>query len=66
METEGLTQKIIGVAFKVHNALGAGCPEMVYENPLRVELRKQGLMVKHKRRFRSITKGRSWGIIMLI
>src|SRR5260370_11899614 len=37
-----LTQRIIGCAFKVSNALGCGFLEKVYENALVHELRKQG------------------------
>lgn len=48
MQDEGLTEKIIGGAFKVHNTLGAGFLEKVYENALRVELRNQGLTVKQQ------------------
>jgi GxxExxY protein len=43
-----LTEKTIGCAFKVHNTLGAGFLEKVYENALRVELVKQGLEVKQQ------------------
>ena len=35
-----LTQKIIGCAFKVHNALGPGFLEKVYENALRIRAGK--------------------------
>lgn len=38
-----LTEKIIGCAFKVHNVLGSGFLESVYENALLFELRKAGL-----------------------
>ncbi|MCI0447967.1 GxxExxY protein [bacterium] len=48
MEQEELTKKIIGCAFKVHNKLGAGFLEKVYENALRIELRKEGLQVKQQ------------------
>jgi len=43
-----LTKKIIGCAFKVHNALGCGFLEKVYENALRIELLKEGLEVKQQ------------------
>ncbi len=46
MEAEALTQKIIGCAFKVHNTLGAGFLEKVYENALRIELTGEGLKVR--------------------
>ena len=40
-----LTEKIIGCAMRVHNALGAGFLEKVYENALIHELHKNGLSV---------------------
>jgi len=43
-----LTKTIIGCAFKVHNTLGHGFLEKVYENALRIELAKQGLEVKQQ------------------
>ena len=45
MEEEELTGTIIGCAYKVHNTLGPGFLEKVYENALRIELAKQGLKV---------------------
>ncbi len=48
MKDELLTKKIIGCAFKVHNALGSGFLEKVYENALRIELLKEGLEVKQQ------------------
>lgn len=43
-----LTKTIIGCAFRVHNTLGHGFLEKVYENALRIELAKQGLEVKQQ------------------
>ncbi|MEM6633318.1 MAG: GxxExxY protein [Bacteroidota bacterium] len=43
-----LTQEIIGAAYRVHNTLGSGFLEKVYENALRVELRDLGLAVKQQ------------------
>ena len=40
MNEDDLTQKIIGCAYKVHNTLGPGFLEKVYENALRIELEK--------------------------
>jgi GxxExxY protein len=40
MDVNTLTYKIIGFAYKVHNALGAGFIESVYENGLKIELKK--------------------------
>ncbi|GAI74719.1 unnamed protein product [marine sediment metagenome] len=44
----GITEKIIGVAYKVYNTLGYGFLEKVYENALIVELKKQGLGIKQQ------------------
>jgi GxxExxY protein len=43
MELENLTQKIIGSAMTVHQALGPGFLESVYQNALLLELRHAGL-----------------------
>jgi len=48
MEDDDLTQKIIGCAYKVHNTLGPGFLEKVYENAIRIELEKLGLVVKQQ------------------
>jgi GxxExxY protein len=48
MEDDDLTQKIIGCAYTVHNKLGPGFLEKVYENALRIELEKLGLVVKQQ------------------
>lgn len=44
-ELNQISEKIIGCAFKVSNALGDGYLEKVYENALAHELRKAGLSV---------------------
>lgn len=43
MEINNLTKKIISCAFKVHNSLGSGFLEKVYENAMIIELKKAGL-----------------------
>ena len=43
-----VTGTIIGAAYRVHNALGAGFLEKVYENALAVEVRKSGLVVEQQ------------------
>ena len=48
MEDEELTKKVIGCAFKVHNSLGSGFLEKVYENALRIELSRAGLGVEQQ------------------
>jgi GxxExxY protein len=44
MKDKDLTERVIGCAYTVHNALGSGFLEKVYENALRVELEKAGLI----------------------
>ena len=44
-----LTEKIIGAAFQVHNRLGQGFQEKVYENALVKELRTNGLRVEQQK-----------------
>lgn len=48
MKDDSLTQTIIGCAYKVHNALGTGFLEKVYENALRIELVKLGFRIKQQ------------------
>jgi GxxExxY protein len=43
MEISDLTRKIIGCAYRVHNVLGPGFLERVYENALKVELDQLGI-----------------------
>ena len=43
MEYKDLTEKIIGCAFRVHNKMGYGFLESVYEKCMLIELRKAGL-----------------------
>jgi len=61
MEDDALTQKIIGCAFKVHNTLGPGFLEKVYENALRIELEKHGLKVRQQEPIRVTYDGQPVG-----
>jgi GxxExxY protein len=45
----GITARIIGAAQQVSSRLGCGFLEKVYENALRVELRRRGLQVDQQR-----------------
>ena len=38
-----LTHKIIGCAMKVHNTMGNGFQEVIYQRCLAIEMKKQGL-----------------------
>ncbi|MCZ2126878.1 MAG: GxxExxY protein [Anaerolineales bacterium] len=42
-QLDEITERVIGCAYKVSNALGSGFVEKVYENALIHELRKDGL-----------------------
>ena len=44
-----LTKEIIACAYKVHNTLGAGFLEKVYENAMMIELRKHGLKAEQQK-----------------
>src|SRR5271170_6393672 len=44
MEKDELTYKIIGCAMKVHNTLGPGFQEVIYQRCLAIELKKAGLV----------------------
>ncbi len=44
MKYKELTEKIIGCAFKVHNALGNGFQEVIYQRSLAIEMHNQGLV----------------------
>ena len=46
---EEISEKIIGAAFAVHNALGKGLSEKTYENALSVKLKQTGLKVEQQK-----------------
>ncbi|MCB0170891.1 MAG: GxxExxY protein [Anaerolineae bacterium] len=48
MEDDVITKKIIGCAYNVHNTLGVGFLEKIYENALKIELEKAGLAVQQQ------------------
>ena len=48
MTVDDLTHIIISCAYKVHNILGPGFLEKVYENALRIELEKAGFRVRQQ------------------
>ena len=43
MQHKELTEKIIGCAMRVHNTLGNGFQEVIYQRALEIEMRKAGL-----------------------
>jgi GxxExxY protein len=56
-----LTEKIIGAAFKVHNRIGAGFQEKIYENALAQELTSIGLKVEQQKSLNVIYGGKPVG-----
>ncbi|MDE5980032.1 MAG: GxxExxY protein [Muribaculaceae bacterium] len=46
MDLNGITYKIIGAAYKVHSALGAGLLERIYEEAMIIQLAEEGLKVE--------------------
>lgn len=48
MKSKTLTHQIIGAAYKVHNTLGSGFLEKVYENAMMIELRKRGIFAEQQ------------------
>jgi GxxExxY protein len=52
-----LTKSIIGCAFAVHNTLGAGFLEKVYENALAMELEGNGHAVKQQQPIKVFYRG---------
>jgi GxxExxY protein len=49
MDYKEITEKIIGCAFKIHNVLGFGFLESVYENSLFLELKNAGFNVEKQK-----------------
>ena len=43
MEKDDLTYRVIGCAMKVHNTLGAGFQEVIYQRCLAIELKNAGI-----------------------
>jgi GxxExxY protein len=48
-EKDELTYKIIGCAMRVHNTLGSGFQELIYQRCLSIELEKAGLSFEREK-----------------
>jgi len=60
-ELNGLTERVIGCAYAVHNELGSGFLERVYENSLAIELEEQGVSARQQVGIPVYYKGRPVG-----
>jgi GxxExxY protein len=56
-----ITKKVIKAAFVVHNTLGSGFVEKVYENALAKELRATGLNVEQQKQMKVVYGGEPVG-----
>jgi len=61
METDKLTEKIIGIAIEVHRTLGPGLLESPYEEALCLELQLAGLSYQRQLVLPVLYKGRRFG-----
>ncbi len=61
MKDDDLTKTIIGCAYRVHNTLGPGFLEKVYENSLRIELERNGLKVRQQEPINVLYEGQVVG-----
>ena len=64
-ELDGLTERVIGCAFEVSNALGCGFLEKLYENALAVELRRVCLRIEQQKPIQVRYKGEMVGDYVL-
>ena len=62
MNINNLTYKVIGSAYKVHNILGPGFLEKVYENALIIELRKLGIYARQQVKLPVLYEGQQVGL----
>jgi len=61
MNSDKVTERIIGCAYVVSNDLGVGFLEKVYENALLIELKKQGLQVESQKALTVVYSGQVVG-----
>jgi GxxExxY protein len=62
MDINDLTHKVIGCAYKVHNTLGSGFLERVYENALKLELEKVGINARQQVKLPVLYDGHQVGL----
>lgn len=62
MEINVLTHTVIGCAYKVHNTLGPGFLEKVYENTLKLELHQHGIHARQQIKLPVLYEGHQVGL----
>lgn len=65
MDINDLTHKVIVCAYKVHNTLGSGFLERVYENALKLELDKNGIEARQHIKLPVLYEGCPVGVFYL-
>ena len=48
MDVNGITERVIGSAYKVSNTIGDGFVEKIYQNAIFIEINKSGLRVQQQ------------------
>lgn len=43
-----ITEKVIGICFRIHNTLGNGFPEVIYQRALALELKSIGILYEQE------------------
>ena len=62
MEINSLTHAVIGCAYKVHNVLGPGFLEKIYENALQIELEKLNIEATQQHELQVLYEGHTVGV----
>jgi GxxExxY protein len=61
MGVNDITHKIIGCAMKVHNTLGNGFPEIIYQRALTIEMTAAGLVFEKEKDMPILYEGQNIG-----
>ena len=62
MDINDLTHTVIGCAYRIHNTLGPGLLERVYENALKFELDKPGIEARQQTKLPVLYEGCPVGV----
>jgi GxxExxY protein len=61
LELESLSEEVIGACITVHKSKGPGFLESIYENCLKIELRKRGIRAEFQKEIRVFYDGEEVG-----